>query len=770
MIEKIIKGRLGKIIVVLALILLLLPEMVRFGLVKIIAAEGIGEASIEDVDLNLFTGYAAIKGFSLQREQQEKLKFNQIAINVALLRLVFTELHVQQLELDGLDFSIIKNAAGEWEIVLPLVGETGQQEATEEMAVSLPLFGMDQAEIRDVTIKLVSEEANGRFEIKRMSVEDISTWQNIESTVIIDASWNKAPILLNITASPVDPQPKLKGSIKLDQVGLDEIAPLLDQTVVGTISLDTDLSAFKNETGKILAEITADLSLDQLNTSYKQLGVASQKLMWQGGVDMAWVDDDLSYQLQGDINSRGLSIRDNKERIALISWESFSLQQLSVDEQLNLSLGQLLVETVTAINGDDDDEGKFSTGKVDVKDISLKQGNQLLVSSMQISDIQYQVIITPSGELRVQTLMSTLQEGLEDTQDAAQVPEDVTDKTPFVFTVKQAEVIDGGKIVFTDQRFKVPVKEVINIKKFRVTDIDSANPEVPFDMIFEGSLGEFSSLNLNGQANIYAEKIALDIKGEFDAIPLPVVSPYTEAYLGYHLTRGQYDHNFELTIKNDDILLDNQLFLRQLKLKPVDSDKEQPMEKKMDVPLGFALDMLRDSDDNIALDVPIKGRMDEPDINIDDVVNDALAKALKAGATSYLTLALQPYGAVLMAADYVGGQLSTIKLDSIVYADGAEQMTEKQLGYVDQIADMLIERPKLQLTICGTAGDNDKTALQTRFGKEADIPESALVALADLRSKQVKRQMTEKGIKSRRLFLCQPAYEEKAISGVSLTM
>ncbi|ARN73563.1 DUF748 domain-containing protein [Oceanicoccus sagamiensis] len=769
MIVRLIKGRLGKVIVVITMLLLLLPEALRFAVVKIIAAEGLGEATIENVDLNLFTGTVAVDGFSLAREQQEKVNVARVSLNIALLRLLFSEIHLQQLELDGLALSVIKTEQGEWEVVLPLAAND-QPEAEPEEPVTLPLLGLDQAKLNNVTVKLVSKEANGLLEIKQLALENLSTWQNLKSTLVLDAAWNDAPIRIDISATPIDPQPTLKGSIKLDKVGLQQLAPLAGQAVLGNISLSSDFNAYKNKAGDIVAEISADLSLEQMNTAYKQLGVASQKLAWQGSVDLAMVDDGIEYTVQGDAESSGLSIRDDKEKIALISWERFAIKQFSVDELLNTSVEELQLENVTAINDDESDEGKFYIGQVGLKEISLKQGNHLMVSLLQISDIQYQVVVTPSGELRIQTLVSTLEEGLEDTQDAAQMPDDNSSAEPFVFTIKKSEIVDGGKIVFTDHRFAVPVREVINIKKFSVLDHDSANPEVPFKLDFEGSLGEFSTLLLTGEATIYSEEIALDFKGEFDAIPLPVVSPYTEAYLGYHLTRGQYDHTFELTIDHKDILLDNQLFLRQLKLKPVDPDKAQPMDKQLDVPLGFALNMLRDSNDNIELDVPIKGRMDQPDINIDDVVNDALAKALRTGATSYLTLALQPYGAVLMAADYVGGQLSTIKLDPIDYADGAGEMTQEQQAYVDKIGNLMLERPKLKLTICGTAGDSDREALQTRGGEESTIPESALIALADIRGKQVKRRMTEQGIKSRRLFLCQPAYQAEAISGVTLTM
>jgi post-segregation antitoxin (ccd killing protein) len=302
-----------------------------------------------------------------------------------------------------------------------------------------------------------------------------------------------------------------------------------------------------------------------------------------------------------------------------------------------------------------------------------------------------------------------------------------------------------------------------------VKGLDQRYPDKAAQLSLLGSLGDFSRVKVEGEMTPFAEHLGLNLTGDIKAVPLPSVSPYSEAYIGYHLTRGQYDHEFDIKIENNNVEFNNKLLLRQLKLKSVDPSKPQPVAKQLDVPLGFALNMLRDGEDNIHLDVPIKGRLDDPNINVSKVINKALANALKSGATNYLSYALQPYGAVFMAASMVGDRLSSIRLEAIEYPAGQAGLSAEQQLYLGKVSELLSTRPKLSLTACATTNEEDHQALQA-FNPKVPVEHTALVELARQRSIQVKQALLEKGISSERVFLCQPEFVADGVRGVTMAM
>jgi Domain of Unknown Function (DUF748) len=341
--------------------------------------------------------------------------------------------------------------------------------------------------------------------------------------------------------------------------------------------------------------------------------------------------------------------------------------------------------------------------------------------------------------------------------------------TEFTVSVGETSLVGDSGLFFSDLRFAVPVKQRINLSHISIKGLDQRTPDQAAQLTLDASLGEFSKISLEGDIKPFAQALGLNLKGNFKAIPLPSVSPYSEAYLGYHLTRGQYDHDFNLRIADNTIDLENTLLLRQLQLTSVDPSKSQPMEQQLDVPLKFALNMLRDGDDNIELSVPIKGQLDDPNISVSSVLNKALGKAVKSGATSYLTLALQPYGAVLMAANMVGDQLSSIQLDPIEYVAGKADLTGGHQDYLMKISALLLERPKMQLTACASANNFDREALQL-LSPEVAVSDELLISLATQRGSVVKRELLAKGVAAERVFLCQPTLQQDAISGVELSM
>jgi len=191
--------------------------------------------------------------------------------------------------------------------------------------------------------------------------------------------------------------------------------------------------------------------------------------------------------------------------------------------------------------------------------------------------------------------------------------------------------------------------------------------------------------------------------------------------------------------------------------------------------------MLRDGDDNITLDVPIEGKLDDPNINISNVVNDALGKALKNGAASYLKYAIQPYGAVLMAAELVGDRVASISLDPVVYNHGRGDLTPEHGDYIAKVTALMLERPKLTIKLCGQSNESDKLALAETLGSsnnaaqdiekaKAAVTEEQLVELAKLRAHEVKRLLIDSGVDNKRVFSCQPQYKPEAINGVIMAL
>lgn len=767
----------------IGLFLLVLPEIIRFALIQFLPDTGIGDVEIADIDLNLFALTAGVDGLEISREGDSKLSLDKLAADVSWLKLLVGEFHLQNIVIDGLRMPVTQGDDGIWEAVIPLAGSGAdttqpEQEPPADKGLQLPKVLVQSMDVRNVAVTIDSQLISGTAAIDELVLTEASSWLLEPATLTLKARWNDAPIGLQLSATPWVEVPEASGQVSVDDYPLGSLSTALGLPLSGQLNLKMDFSLRQTPEG-IFASVPVTLGVRSLAAEYKTLDLKQAALDWQGEVKVGLhpgTDEAISYSVAGDLKSEGLSIRDTQQQVVLLQWQQFGIDKLSLDQALNLQFARLGFEALDSIDVEQE-SGRLYTGSVTLTEGKLVAGNRFHLASVELLGGEYDVEINKEGRLRAEGIVTTLLNSLAEPAESAPGPEAAgkapetppQGSEPFIFGIDRLRVADNTRISLLDRRFSPPVRQDLFIRELLVEHLDQAQPGQATAVSLVSNIGEFGSLNVSGTVKPFAEPLAVALEGEIKAVELPGLSPYSEAYIGYHLSRGQYDHKFKVDIADEQINLKNTLVLRQLAIESVDPDKPQPIEQQLDVPLGLALDMLRDDKDNIELKVPIKGRMDDPDININSVINKALAKAVKNGATSYLKYALQPYGAVLMAADFVGGQISAVRLEPVPFEPGSDALPE-QTDYLDKLEKLLADRPALQLTLCGRANEADQQVLLAEAGDpKADVSE-ALLGLADKRAKNLKRLFIEKGVESSRLLLCQARFEPGAVSGVQMEM
>jgi hypothetical protein len=147
---------------------------------------------------------------------------------------------------------------------------------------------------------------------------------------------------------------------------------------------------------------------------------------------------------------------------------------------------------------------------------------------------------------------------------------------------------------------------------------------------------------------------------------------------------------------------------------------------------------------------------------------------------SFLKYTLQPFGTfitVVQIAGKVGEKMAKIKLDSVQFAAAEISLDDTAKQYLEKVAIILNDRPKLRLEVCGKAVENDRIALLAKRvagGKESDkadvpkkevaevepVPDGVLQDFARERAKLVKDSLVkDHGVSHGRIYLCLPAID-----------
>ena len=149
------------------------------------------------------------------------------------------------------------------------------------------------------------------------------------------------------------------------------------------------------------------------------------------------------------------------------------------------------------------------------------------------------------------------------------------------------------------------------------------------NMVFRASLPKqgFSEIFVSGYA-FHPEK-QTDIRLRFKNFGLSAIDRYFEHYLGYELAGGRLNLDINYTIQNGKLLGSNNINLDNIEL-----GESRPSDVSLDLPLKFALYILKDSDNQIDLDLGISGDMNDPDFSYGGIVIKAIVKILTDVVTS----------------------------------------------------------------------------------------------------------------------------------------
>lgn len=729
------------IILLLGLLLAALPTFTHFTLERQLSRQ-LGATEIEQLELNLFRGRLTIEKLTIENQGASDLTVGQLHADVDMWELLSGRLALEALQGAGLKLSIKEDEHGHFIVLLAL--HPDNTAASDAEALQIPPFSVTQLQLTDSRIMVDTNLAKGALEISRLVIDDLANAppefanQSPPATLSLKGDWNSAAISIEAHINAFHRTPSFGGTVKLEQFSLQESALLFPP----------ELSHLK---------LTGLLSID-LDT----------KLV---------LTKPFEYKISGDITFNDLALEDQDRQLKLLSVGNTELRNLELETGLQLGLESVIFQNIIAVDESSVEGQWLQAQEIRIGEL-LYQPGLLEIASIHSEGALSILRLTKEGRLVSQ---GVLRASLQNLTGSSKGLEQAEPPPPaFEWAIHQLSLVDG-RVQFINEQLETPSRLDLNLAQLKADSLDSRNPGSASELLLRATVGEYGTVTVDGRFAPLSEQLNLNLIGKIDAIQLPLVSPYVEYFLGYELTAGQYDHRFDIKIENEQLISSNELKLRQLKVNKLqDADPASPL----DVPLDFALNLLRDGAGEIELKVPVEGKLNDPEIGLEKIISRALSKALTAGSTTFLKLALQPYGAIWAGAE-MGLKLATrMQLDPMPFEPGTIELSKEQQGYATKLAELMTERPGLQLTLCGVAGMADLAWIKTDIDSKAiseqqplpapedskPVIEKRMLELATARQDALKRHLVDQHrLEAKRLYLCKPRVDAKSeLSGVQL--
>jgi len=283
----------------------------------------------------------------------------------------------------------------------------------------------------------------------------------------------------------------------------------------------------------------------------------------------------------------------------------------------------------------------------------------------------------------------------------------------------------NGQLNYTDNFIKPNYTANLTKLTGKIGAFGTTPGDPPADLSVQAALDDNSPVTIDGTINPLQPVAFLDIKGKANEVELTRLTAYSTKYTGYPITAGKLTVDVHYMLDQRKLNADNHIFITQLTFGERD---ESPGIQHLPVKLAVAL--LKDTDGNIDVNVPVSGSLDDPQFSMGGLIWRAIGNLIAKAATA-------PFR--LLGAAFAGG--SHEDLGYVEFDPGSDVVDSKAQEKLGKIVAMLNQKNALNLDIIGrTDPEKDQDGLRKftvdymvrrekvldQSGKNADTSDTAL--------------------------------------------
>jgi hypothetical protein len=318
-----------------------------------------------------------------------------------------------------------------------------------------------------------------------------------------------------------------------------------------------------------------------------------------------------------------------------------------------------------------------------LENLSYRHGEQLGIERIVLEQPYARFIVNEDLSTNVSELLIAQGE-----QQPAQAPQKNTAqpaekpaRPPLGIHIGAVAIRDGSAN-FADFSLNPNFAAAIQQLNGRIGSLDNRRQK-PATVDVKGKVDRYAPVSIKGSLTPFDPLESLDITTRFQRVELTTLTPYSGKFAGYRIRKGRLNLDLHYRIDKGQLNAENSLVLEQLQLgEQVDSPDA------VDLPIRLAVALLKDSQGRIAIDLPLKGDLNNPEFRVMPIVWQTLRNLV-------LRTAQAPFKFI---AGLVDGEAD---LSQVEFRPGSSELDAAARRNLDLLGKALKERPQLRLEVEG---------------------------------------------------------------------
>lgn len=314
---------------------------------------------------------------------------------------------------------------------------------------------------------------------------------------------------------------------------------------------------------------------------------------------------------------------------------------------------------------------------------------------------------------------------------------------------------DGARIVLLDQTRSPPASSTVDVERLALENIDTSSPEARSNLRLKARVDHQGEITADGWALPFRPKPAFDLRANVNELGLPGLSPFLGPKIGLDITDGRLIADAEAKAEAGQMAGEVRAKVFNLGFADRPEAGSDEISRSIGVPLTTIIGLLEDADGSIRLTLPFEGDLTSPDFDYSQMIWNGIFRVLRALVVSPFKLISASLD--LAAAKREGGDAPAAPPAAVItFAPGEAGVGGDAEGALLSLQQVLKDRPKMKLRLCGVATSADGIALGLPAATPAQAaPPPPLRALARERMTAVQQALMEgSGVDRSRLPLC----------------
>ena len=211
----------------------------------------------------------------------------------------------------------------------------------------------------------------------------------------------------------------------------------------------------------------------------------------------------------------------------------------------------------------------------------------------------------------------------------------------------------------------------------------SSRADMKAQVDIRGLADNSADMELKGFINPLSRPVFVDVRLKADGVGMTSFSPYTAKFLGYMIQKGKLTSQVHLVIRDGKLTAEDKVFLDQFEFGHSVESKDA-----VSLPVKLAVSLLKDRHGQINLDIPVHGRLDDPEFSLSGVIMHAIINIFVKAATS-------PFSLIAAIAG------SSEDLRQVEFDPGSCILNEAARKKLETLAKALTDRPALKVELTG---------------------------------------------------------------------